>query len=269
MVLVVKVGGSLISKANIDPILEDFSKLTGSDDVVLVHGGGPDVTEIAEKLGVEQKFIVSPSGIRSRYTDEATAEIFAMVMAGKVNSMIVARLHSYGVDAFGLSGLDGGVIIAERKRRLMIIDERGRKRAIEGGYTGRIVEVKGRILNALIDMGLTPVVSPVALGTEDEILNVDADRAAAQVAIALRAMRLVVLTDVDGLLDEGGRLVPELTLEKARDYMKKVGPGMDKKLMAAVEALDGGVDEVVIANGIKESPITKAMGGGLRTVIRR
>jgi len=112
------------------------------------------------------------------------------------------------------------------------------------------------------------VVSPLAISPEGEVLNVDADRAAAYVAAALRADRLLLLTNVAGLLDPEGRLVRELTLEDARERMKGVGPGMDKKLLAATEALDGGVGEVLIADGRIDKPISGALGG-VRTVVRR
>ncbi|MGC9116375.1 MAG: [LysW]-aminoadipate/[LysW]-glutamate kinase, partial [Conexivisphaera sp.] len=210
--MVVKVGGSLVHGGFLGGILDDIARLSRSEGLVLVHGGGAVVTEVAEKLGVKQQFITSPTGIRSRYTDRETAEVFAMVMAGKINTEIVASLRARGVDAFGLSGVDGGLIVAERKKRLIVLDERGRKRAIDGGYTGRIVQVRAEVLKALLGAGFTPVVSPVAIGIENEVLNVDADRAAAYVAMALGAERLVILTNVPGLLDERGELVRELTV---------------------------------------------------------
>jgi len=263
--MVVKIGGSLVHGGFLEGILDDIA---GRDGVVIVHGGGAVVTEIAEKLGVRQQFVTSPTGIRSRYTDKETAGIFAMVMAGRIGTDIVASLRARGVDAFGLSGVDGGLLVAERKKRLVIIDDRGRRRAIDGGYTGRILEVRASVLRALLDAGFTPVVSPLAISPEGEVLNVDADRAAAYVAAALRADRLLLLTNVAGLLDPEGRLVRELTLEDARERMKGVGPGMDKKLLAATEALDGGVGEVLIADGRIDKPISGALGGD-RTVVRR
>lgn len=266
--IVVKVGGSLIHGGFLGRILDDVARLTRDRKVVLVHGGGAVVTEVAERMGVKQQFVTSPTGIRSRYTDRETAWIFAMVMAGRINTEIVAALRARGVDAFGLSGVDGGLILAERKKRLIIIDERGRKRAIDGGYTGKIVEVRPQILEALIGSGFTPVVSPVAIDREGEVLNVDADRAAAYVASALRAEALVLLTNVAGLLDEGGNLVGELTAAEARERMAKVGPGMDKKLLAAAEALEGGVGRVMISDGRVESPVSRALEGS-GTLVRR
>ncbi len=265
--IVVKVGGSLVHGGHLNGILDDVARVARERGLVLVHGGGALVTEVAERMGIKQQFITSPTGIRSRYTDLETARVFTMVMAGRINKEIVAALRSRGVDALGISGVDGGLLIAERKKRLIVIDERGRKRAIDGGYTGRIVEVRPRVLEVLLGSGFTPVVSPVALGQEGEVLNVDADRAAAHVASALRAEALVILTNVAGLLDERGELVRELTAAEARDRMSKVGPGMDKKLLAAAEALEGGVGRVLISDGRVESPVRRALEGA-GTLIR-
>ena len=271
MVTVVKIGGSLLDDEKVvNSILEDFSKVRErGEKLVLVHGGGKEVTRVAEKLGIEQKFIVSPSGIRSRYTDKATVEVYAMVMAGKISSEIVAKLQALGVNAVSLSGLDGRLIVAERKKRLIVIDERGRKRVIDGGYTGKIVGVNTSLLLSLMEKGYTPVVSPVALGLEGEILNVDGDRAAAYIAGALKAKRVIFLTNVPGLLNEDGSLVRELTLEQAKAYIKRVGAGMDKKLLASAEAVELGVNEAIISSGVVDSPINHAISSLEKTVIRR
>ncbi len=268
MVSVVKIGGSLISLGPIAHILEDFKEALKEEKLVLVHGGGNEVTRIAERLGKEQRFIYSPSGIRSRYTDKETVEIYTMVMAGKINTEIVSQLQSIGINAFGLSGVDGGLMKAERKKRLIIIDERGRKRAIEGGYTGRIISVNVDVIDMLLKRGFVPVISPIALGTEFEVLNVDGDRAAAHVAGFLKADNLIFLTDVEGLY-MSGKLMRKLTLKEAREAIKKVGPGMDKKLMAASEAIELGAKRGIISSGKRKNPITYALKGDEKTVIEK
>lgn len=271
MTTVVKLGGSLLDDEEATGrILKDFSRVYKNGELmVLVHGGGKEVTRIAEMLGVKQKFVVSPSGIRSRYTDKTTIEIFTMVMTGKINSELVAKLQSLGINAVGLSGLDGRLLLAERKKRLIIIDERGRKRVVDGGYTGRVVRVNDELLTTLIKSGYVPVVSPVALGLEGELLNVDGDRAAAYIAGAIKADRVIFLTNVPGLLDEKRSLIKELSLEKARAYIKRVGAGMDKKLLASAEALELGVKEAIISSGVVEAPIRHAIDSGEKTVVRR
>ncbi|MBS7623897.1 acetylaminoadipate kinase, partial [Candidatus Bathyarchaeota archaeon] len=133
MLIVAKLGGSTLEEGVSDAFVQDIRKVTLDHKVVIVHGGGAKVTEIAKRLGKEQRFIVSPEGFRSRYTDRETAEIYTMVMAGKTNKEIVIALQRAGVNAVGLSGLDGSLAVAERKKQLMIIDERGRRRIIEGG----------------------------------------------------------------------------------------------------------------------------------------
>jgi acetylglutamate/LysW-gamma-L-alpha-aminoadipate kinase len=268
MVTVVKVGGSLLKLGPPENILADFCKALEVEKLVLVHGGGYEVTEVAERLGKRQKFIVSPEGMRSRYTDKETIEIYTMVMKGKINSEIVLALGGKGVKAVGLSGFDGRLLLAERKKKLIAIDERGRRVAMEGGYTGKIVEVNPQILRTLIGEGYVPVIAPVAIGTEGEPLNVDGDRAAAHIAGGLGADRVVFLTDVAGVMING-ELIKELTLEDAKASMRKVGFGMDKKLLAAIEALEQGAKESIISAGNVENPITNSLNGESRTVIRR
>ena len=267
MMTVIKIGGSLIASGPVENMLGDIARLltTESEKIVLVHGGGKIITEYSERLGVKPTFIFSPEGIRSRYTDKETADIYNMVM-GKINSQLVLGLAIKGIRAFGLSGIDGWTIRAERKKRLLIIDEKGRKRAIEGGYTGKVKEVNTGALSALISAGYLPVISPVAMGFEGEALNIDGDRTAAAIAAALKADRLVIFTDVDGLLMDG-KLVEHMDRGEAKETLRKVGPGMDKKVMACIEALEGGVRESVISSGLVQHPLENALEGQHRTVI--
>src|SRR5512136_116207 len=191
MLLVIKMGGSILKEGASSDLVTDLKEVAKQHKVVLVHGGGAEVTEIASKLGKEQKFIMSPEGFRSRYTDKETIEIYTMVMAGKMNKQIVLALQSQGVAAVGLSGLDGGLLKAERKKKLIAVDERGRKRVIDGGYTGKLTSVDAGLLTLLLDKGYIPVVTPVAVSDEAEPLNVDGDRTAAIIAGALKADRLI------------------------------------------------------------------------------
>ena len=237
---VVKLGGDIVKGEMPPDFMADLQKLLRTNQVVLVHGGGDVVTEIATKLGKEQRFVVSPDGMKSRYTDRATVEIFTMVMCGLIAKKLVEFLERGGMSAVSLSGLDGGVLRATRKKRLIIIDERGRKVAIEGGYTGKMLSAGGPIIEALLEKGVVPVISPVAMGEEAEPLNVDSDRAAAFVAMGIRADAVIFLTDVKGFLMDG-KLVEKLTAEEARGLLPKTGFGMQKKILAGVEALEAGV----------------------------
>jgi len=268
MLLVVKMGGSILKEGASSELVSDLQALAKENKIVLVHGGGVEVTEIAAKLGKEQKFIVSPEGFRSRYTDKETIEIFTMVMAGKINKQIVSALQSQGIHAVGLSGLDGLLLKGERKKRLIAVDERGRKKVIDGGYTGKITEVNVDLLRFLLEKGYVPVVTPIAMSEEFEPLNVDGDRTAAVVAGALKADRLILLTDVQGLVLKG-KQVPKINATEVKEVLSSIGQGMSTKVHAALEALNQGVPEVLITGGNGKLPISSALKHECGTVINR
>ena len=264
--ITIKIGGSVVDDLHPSTIL-DIKKIADSEGVVLVHGGGKEVTKVCEQLGKEPKFVTSPSGIKSRYTDKETAEIFTMVMSGRINKTIVRMLQQNGINAVGLSGVDGKVIEADRKKKLLIVNEKGRKQAIDGGYTGKISNVNDSLIKSLLDQRITPVISPIALSEESEFLNVDGDRAAAYVAGKIQSDKVLFITNVDGLLMDD-KLVENLSLKEAKEIRPKIGPGMEKKILAATEALDMGVNEALIANGQKENPISAAIAHDKCTVIK-
>ena len=267
MLIVVKVGGSILNEVPPE-IVSDIKNVLSEHQLVLVHGGGKGVTEVASKLGKEQKFVFSPTGFRSRYTDKETMEIFTMVMAGRINKKLVSALQKQEIPVVGLSGLDGYLLRAERKKRLIVVNEQGRKQVIDGGYTGKVNQVNTELLKLLLDNGYIPLVSPVAVSEEFEPLNVDADRTAANIAGALNADKLVLLTDVEGLMLDG-KLVSELSTEDAEAKLKKIGGGMITKVYAAQEALKNGVKEAVICSGIRKTPISSALKHEGGTVITR
>ena len=265
--ITIKIGGSVVDNLHPTTIL-DIKKIAEQEGVILVHGGGKEVTKVSKQLGKEPKFVVSPSGIKSRYTDKETAEIFTMVMSGRINKMIVRMLQKNGINAIGLSGVDGKLIQADRKKKLLITNEKGRKQAIDGGYTGKITDVNSSLVKLLLDQGYTPVISPIAISEDSDFLNVDGDRAAAYVAGKVSSDKVLFLTNVDGLLmDE--KLVNNLTLAEAKEMRPKIGFGMEKKILAATEALDMGVTEALIANGQKENPISAAIAHDNCTVIKK
>ena len=268
MLLIVKMGGSILKEGASGDLVADLKALAKENQLVLVHGGGAEVTEIAAKLGKQQQFIVSPEGFRSRYTDKETIEIYSMVMAGKINKQIVSALQSQGIPAVGLSGLDGLLLKAERKKRLIVVDERGRKKVIDGGYTGKINEVNVDLLGFLLEKGYVPVVTPIAMSDEFEPLNVDGDRTAAVVSGALKADRLILLTDVEGLILKG-KPVPKITSAEAEGALSSIGKGMSTKVHAALEALNQGVTEALITAGAGKAPISSALKHECGTVISR
>ncbi|MDM7275277.1 MAG: [LysW]-aminoadipate/[LysW]-glutamate kinase [Thermoprotei archaeon] len=264
--IVVKVGGRVL-KANIRAVAEDIVSLWRKGyEVVLVHGGGDVVTEYSTRMGVNPVFILSPEGVRSRYTTLEELEVYIMVMAGKINKSIVSALESFGGRAVGISGVDGPTLIAERKKKIVIVDERGRRRVIEGGYTGRIVNVDINLLKLLTENKYIPVIAPIALGEDGTPLNVDGDQAALKIAEALKVDTAIILTDVGGLIVEG-EIVREVGIGELDTLIHKVGAGMNRKLLQAREAIIRGVKAVAISSGLGPQPVTRAIENA-GTIIR-
>lgn len=266
MLLVIKMGGSILKEGASTDLVTDLKEVAKANKVILVHGGGVEVTEIASKLGKKQKFIISPEGFRSRYTDKETIEIYTMVMAGKINKQIVLALQSQGIPAVGLSGLDATILKAERKTKLIAVDERGRKKVIDGGYTGRITQVNSELLNLLLEKGYVPIVTPIAVSQDYEPLNVDGDRTAAKIAGAVKADKLILLTDVEGLMLKGER-VPKIAATEIKEVLPSIGQGMSTKVHAGLDALNQGVKEVIVTSGIVKQPISSALKYEVGTVI--
>jgi acetylglutamate/LysW-gamma-L-alpha-aminoadipate kinase len=260
--IVVKIGGS--QGVNLDAICKDAAQLIrDGQNIVLVHGGSAETNVISEQLGHPPRFVTTATGFTSRYTDRATLEIFAMVTAGKINTILVERMQRYGVNAFGLSGVDGRLMVAQRKDAIRII-ENGRKLLLRDDYTGKIETVSSALLEMLLSAGYTPVVAPLALSTQGDALNVDADRAAAMVAGAIKADELIILTNVPGLMrnfpDESTLIahLPKAGLEHALSFAEG---RMKKKVLGASEALDLGVPKVIFADGRTEHPLFDALAG--------
>lgn len=263
---VVKIGGSILKSGFPYEFKRDLKNLHEKNRVVLVHGGGYLVTDTAKFMGREHKFIVSPNGMRSRYTDKETMEVYIMVMAGKINKQLIAELNSSSIKAVGLSGADACMIKASRKKKLIIVDERGRKVAIDGGYTGKIEIVNADILNFLLDNKFLPVIAPIAIDDEYELLNVDSDRAAAYIAGALKADAMIMCTDVQGVI-LFDKKISRMDKYYAKENLEKIGHGMKKKVYAALESLNLGLKEVIITSGLTKAPLTSAINHKAGTVI--
>ncbi len=264
--MVIKIGNRALTGTLSSEAIADLEQVHSTNPTIIVHGGGDTVTEIAERLGIPQRFVVSPEGFKSRYTDGETIQVYTMVMAGRVNKEIVRALAKQKLPAFGLSGLDGGLIRAQRKTRLVAKTDDNRKRVIEGGYTGRITSVEAPVLEMLLQSNYIPVIAPVAIGEDFEMLNIDGDRAASEVAVATKADVLLFLTDVNGITLSGAQ-VSRMTAEKAKVILPQLGPGMITKAYAALEALANGVSKVVIAPANVRQPFSSALLGRTGTVI--
>jgi acetylglutamate/LysW-gamma-L-alpha-aminoadipate kinase len=261
-ITVVKLGGT--EGVDFSAICTDAAQLLQQGRrLVLVHGGSAEANALGEALGAPPRFITSPSGYTSRYTDRKTLEIFVMAVNGKVNTLLVEQLQRLGVNALGLSGLDGRLMLATRKDSIQSV-ENGKRRIIRDDYTGKIDQVNAGLLTALLEAGYLPVIAPVAVSPAGEALNVDADRAAAMVAAALHAETLILLTAVPGLMksfpDEGS-VIPQLKQSQLPEALEAAQGRMKKKVLGAEEALKGGVGRVVIADGRIENPLSGALAG--------
>jgi acetylglutamate/LysW-gamma-L-alpha-aminoadipate kinase len=260
--IVVKIGGA--EGVEIEAVCRDAAELIASGRrMILVHGGSAEASRLGEALGHPPRMLRSPSGYTWRYTDRRTLEIFAMAARGKVNTLLVERLQALGVNAFGLSGLDGRLLVASRKAAVQSVED-GRRRVVRDDYTGRVEQVDAHLLHTLLDVGCTPVIAPLAVSPAGEALNVDADRAAAKVAAAMSAELLIFLTAAPGLLrafpDEAS-LIDHLPLGNLDEALAIAEGRMKKKILATQEAVAGGVGRVVIADGRIPQPITAALAG--------
>jgi len=261
-IIVVKLGGT--EGVDFSAICKDAVELLKQNmQLVFVHGGSVEATSLGEALGIPPKMITSPSGYTSRYTDRKTLEIFLMAVNGKVNSLLTEQLQMLGVNAFGLCGLDGRLLRAIRKESIQSI-ENGKRKVVRDDYTGKIENVNIELLNLLLKSGYLPVIAPVAVSEKGEALNVDADRAAAMVASAIKAETLILLTAVPGLMKnfpDESTLIGLLPQSQISIALKAAQGRMKKKVLGAEEALKGGVSRVVIADGRIQNPILKALTG--------
>jgi len=259
-ITVIKLGGT--EGVDFSAVCADAAELLDrGQKMVFVHGGSAEANALGEALGRPPKFITSPSGYTSRYTNRETLEVFLMAVNGKVNSLLTEQLHGLGINAFGLSGMDGGLMVATRKDAIQSV-ENGKRKVVRDDYTGKIETVNRRLLLTLLEMGCLPVIAPVAVSQKGEALNVDADRAAAMVASALKAETLLLLTAVPGLMEkfpDEKTLIRSLPKAKLASALEMAQGRMKKKILGAEEALQGGVAKVIIADGRVQKPISAAL----------
>ncbi len=260
--IIIKIGGG--AGIDLGVVLREFAQLVRSGtQAILVHGGSHETNVLSERLGHAPRTITSPSGHTSRRTDRATLEIFEMVYCGKINKGIVETLRSVGVDAVGLSGMDGGIWQGTRKDAIRAVED-GRTVIIRDDLSGTVTGVDARLLELLLADGRTPVLTPPAITSDGVAINVDADRAAAKTAAALHADELLLLSNVPGLLADPADRTSLLKRVDAstREQARTVARGrMKNKVLAAEEALAGGVRRVIIASANGETPIASARLG--------
>src|SRR2546421_7053143 len=239
MTLVVKIGGS--SGATTANIVCEIAKCVAQGErIVVLHGGSDLTNELSERLGHPVRMITSPGGMVSRYTDDETLRIYAMAVAGQINTELVANLQQQGVNALGLAGVDGRLLVARRKSVVRSVTPDGRVQILRNDYTGQIEHVNDVLLRQLLNAGYTPVIAPLALSHEGERLNVDGDRAAAAIAAALGAETLAIMTNVPGLLSDPGderTLIQHIDAQRLEESMQYAQGRMRKKLLGARASL--------------------------------
>ena len=260
--IVIKVGGG--EGINYDYICEDIAQLVrNGEKIVLVHGGSYEANVLSEKLGKPPQFVTSISGYESRYTDRETLEIIIMVYSGKANKMIVEKFQKLGVNAVGLSGIDGRILEGKKKSVLTIIED-GKKKVLRGDNTGKVENVNVDLLKILLNNGYLPVIAPLSSSYEGEAINVDGDRAAALIAVKLNADKLIILSNVPGLLEDvkdESTLIKHIEKDKINEFMEYAKRRMKKKVMGAEEAIKGGVKEIVFADARIMNPVSNAING--------
>ncbi len=254
--IVLKIGGSVVEGLHED-LIDDIGRNLDKGSII-VHGGGRLIDSLSSRFGMKQRVYTSVSGFKTRITDEQTLDLIKMVFAGKINKEVVSALLKHGLKAIGLSGVDGWLILAKRKNIIKIIDERGRKIVIHDDLSGRPIKINVNLLKLLISQGYIPVVAPIGISENGIILNLDGDRVAARIAGELGYRKLVILTDIMGVM-VNGKLVKRIKAEEIDKYIEVTSGGMKKKLFACKEALSLGVREIVIASALRDKPLERAI----------
>jgi acetylglutamate kinase len=250
-IVVIKYGGNaMINEELKQAVFQDvvLMKLVGMNPV-LVHGGGPEISDMLKRLGKETKFV---NGLR--YTDKEVMEIAEMVLVGKINKEIVAGMNYYGASALGMCGKDGNMIMAE-KYMPVVYDDEGKESFVDIGYVGKVTKVDNQVLLDVIGQGYIPVIAPIGVGDDQQTYNINADFMAGEIASSLKADKFVLLTDTEGIY-EGGmdgdkKIFKSLHIDDTEQLIKSgiISGGMIPKINCCVDALKNGVDRVHIIDG--------------------
>ena len=246
--ILIKFGGHAMGKADyVNAFAADIALLdqVGARPVV-VHGGGPQIGDMLKKLKIESSFV---DGLR--VTDEATISVVEMVLAGGINKALVAAIASAGGRAVGVSGKDGGLITARKLMAVSKSNDSAIQQAVDLGFVGEPAHVDVTVLNALMAHNIIPVVAPVGNGEDGKTYNINADTAAGAIAAALNAKRMLMLTDVQGVLDKNGKLISSLKISEAEALIHDgtVSGGMIPKVGTCIDAVRGGAEGAVIMDG--------------------
>jgi len=264
--LVLKYGGHAMGDAEVgDSFARDvvLLKQVGINPIV-VHGGGPQIGQMLRRLGIESRFV---DGLR--VTDRETMEVVEMILAGMINKQLVSAINAEGGCAIGLSGKDGGLIEARKLVRTRV--EAGVTSEVDLGFVGEPQRISAAVLDTLKQSDFIPVIAPIGVGSKGETYNINADTVAGAVAAAVKATRLLLLTDIAGVLDADKRLITELTAATARRLIGEgvINGGMIPKVETCLEAVEGGVEAAVIVDGrVPHALLLELCAEGAGTLIR-
>ena len=252
--VVIKFGGHAMGEqASIEAFARDivFLQQVGAKPIV-VHGGGPQIGSMLARLEMESNFI---DGLR--VTDQQTISIVEMVLAGAINKSLVASISAAGGMSVGISGKDGNLIIAKKLSHRTKDTDSAIENLVDLGYVGIPDKVDKQVLDALLGVNMIPVVAPLGLGADGKTYNINADTAAGSIASALNASRLLMLTDVDGVLDDSGELIPRLSIAQARQLILNgvIKGGMIPKVETCIQAVQSGAGAAVILDGRKKHAV--------------
>tara|TARA_B000000475_G_scaffold204504_1_gene166733 strand:- start:372 stop:1271 length:900 start_codon:yes stop_codon:yes gene_type:complete len=247
-IIVIKYGGNAMADSDlVESFCNDivFLKQSGLKPVI-VHGGGPQIGSMLERLGIKTKF---ESGMR--ITDEDTLEVVEMVLAGRINKNIASKINSSGGKAVGISGKDGSMIVAEKLTKQNSSNESNIEKIIDLGYVGFPKKINNTIIETLIKDDFIPVIAPLGIGVDGKTYNINADTAAGAIASSLKSKRLLILTDVEGVIDSKNNLVEEVNEKKINEMIEsgEVSGGMIPKLNTCLDSVNNGVDAAVIVDG--------------------
>ena len=269
-VIVVKFGGNAMGeKEYVSSFAEDIVLLQQVGMLpIVVHGGGPQIGEMLSKLKIRTEFI---DGLR--VTDSATIDVVEMVLSGVTNKSIVTAISNAGAKAVGISGKDGNLITAKRLMKMDKNSDSNVERAIDLGFVGVPEKIDPQVIKALINEKMIPVIAPVGMGEDGLTYNINADTAAGAISASMKASRMIMLTDVSGVLDKNRKLIPELTINEALTLIKDkvVVGGMIPKLRTCIDAVEGGAEASVIMDGtIPHSLLLELFTEhGVGTIIRK
>jgi len=262
--LVIKLGGS--RGIDTEAFVADLAAVVrGGEQVVFVHGGNKELDDLCARLGIPVRQVTSTTGQVSRFTDAETMDAFLMAYAGRINKRLVEKLQALGVNAVGLTAMDGRIAVGRRKSAIRILEE-GKPKMLHGDFAGSIETIDPTLPRLLVENGYLPVLTPPAISTDGEAINVDGDKLAMELAVTLGADALLIFSNTPGLLadvNDEESLVRHIPFAGAMDEaaLSMAQGRMKKKVLSAFNALKGGVGQVVFADARVAEPVQRALRG--------